>query len=69
MPSCATDAANSSRSARGNGSTKLRWNDSYNDFWRSSAIRRILARVGETKYTAGTSGSGGRSECSCLKGK
>lgn len=39
VPSCATDAASSSRSARGSGSTKFKWKDSYRDFCKSSAIR------------------------------
>ena len=66
VPSRATAAASSSSNALGNGSTKLRWNDSYKPFSKSCAIRRILVIVGDTKYTAGTSGSGGRLEWSCL---
>ena len=66
-PSLAIRAANSSSKALDNGSTKFRWNDSYKLFCISSAIRLILSNDGVTKYTAGTSGNGGRAECSCLQ--
>lgn len=32
-------------------------------------MRRMFANVGATKYIAGTSGNGGRLECSCLNHK
>ena len=66
VPSRATAAASSSRRALGRGSTKLRWKDSYKFFSRSYDMRLMFASVGDTKYTAGTSGSAGREECSCL---
>lgn len=49
VPSRATKPASSSNKARGRGSTKLKWKDSYKDLSRSSAIRRMLAEVGEIK--------------------
>ena len=67
VPSFAAEVANSSNNALGSGSTKLKWKDSYRHCLRSSDIRLILIRVGETKYTAGTSVKGGRRECNCLR--